>query len=67
MQDTFRDKLVKLLGDQKKVKEKLDELNKENAKLTEKLDKIKRGEAAAEDPRSPTPRTSPRPRRRARS
>lgn len=40
-QDSFQDRLAKLLAEQKKVKEKVDELNKENAQLTEKLDKIK--------------------------
>src|SRR5207248_1444044 len=36
-QDTFTDKLVKLMADQKKVKESIDKLDKEYAKLAEKL------------------------------
>jgi hypothetical protein len=40
-QDSFTDKLVKLMADQKKVKESIDKLDKECAKLSEKLDAIK--------------------------
>ncbi len=36
-QDTFQDRLVKLMADQKKVKAGIDKLNKEYAKLDEKL------------------------------
>src|SRR5262249_670851 len=40
-QDSFTDKLVKLMADQKKVKESIDKLDKEFAKLSEKLNAIK--------------------------
>jgi hypothetical protein len=43
-QDTFTDKLVKLMADQKKVKESVDKLDKEYAKLAEKLNSIKETE-----------------------
>jgi hypothetical protein len=44
-QDTFQDKLVKLMADQKKVKASIDKLEKEYAKLSEKLN------APVEEPR----------------
>ncbi len=40
-QDTFTDKLVKLMSDQKKVKAGIEKLEKEYAALTEKLNKVK--------------------------
>src|SRR5262249_23749968 len=36
-QDTFQDRLVKLIGDQKKIQQAIDKLNKEHAPLADKL------------------------------
>jgi hypothetical protein len=43
-QDTFTDKLVKLMADQKRITESIDKLGKEYAKLAEKLNTIKETE-----------------------
>src|SRR5262249_59760367 len=57
-QDTFVERLAKLLGEQKKVKSKIDEVNRENAQLIEKLERIK-GQTPAGDRGKPDPTKKP--------
>lgn len=52
-QDTFRDRLVKLIADQKTVQTSIEKLNKEYAGLTEKL------KAAEEAARAESPKVDP--------
>ena len=55
-QDTFQDRLVKLIAEQKKVKARIDQLNKEYAKLDEKL-RASEAEPKAEDKTKIDPKT----------
>jgi hypothetical protein len=62
-QDTFQDRLVKLIAEQKKVKARIDQLNKEYAKLDEKLraseTEVKPDDKTKIDPKTGKPEKAP--------
>jgi hypothetical protein len=57
-QDTFRERLVQLIAEQKKVQESIEKLNKEYVPLTEKVQKQAEEQAAESKPT--TPQTAPK-------
>lgn len=57
-QDTFRDRLVKLIAEQKKVQDTIEKLNKEYAALTDKV--REQADAKAEQDKVAQPQTAPK-------
>ncbi|HEY7310093.1 MAG TPA: hypothetical protein VH643_12095 [Gemmataceae bacterium] len=57
-QDTFRDRLVQLIAEQKKVQDSIEKLNKEYAAITDKV--RDKADIKPEDGKPPQPQTAPK-------